>query len=163
MLSHGNLAWTASAAGSVFQSQPDDCCVASLPLSHIAEQMFTIHIPPVTGHKVLRQQLVHMRPSRLSYVILSLQVYFCESLEKLVPTLAEIQPTLLFSPPRYSICFGMNQLLTRGSRIYEKLNAALATKLPPGAKPEQLPDEAKKGMIKAVGLSRGKLCALAMR
>lgn len=118
MLSHSNLSWTASTASQVFQAQAGDCCVAFLPLSHIAEQMFTIHIPPVSGH----------------------QVYFNESLEKLVPTLKEIQPTLLFSPPR----------------IYEKLNLALASKLPPGAKPDQLPVEVKKSLIEAVGLSRAR-------
>jgi hypothetical protein len=53
MLSHSNLSWTASTASQVFQAQAGDCCVAFLPLSHIAEQMFTIHIPPVSGHQVL--------------------------------------------------------------------------------------------------------------
>jgi long-subunit acyl-CoA synthetase (AMP-forming) len=40
-------------------------------------------------------------------------------------------------------------------RIYEKLNLGLASKLPPGAKPDQLPVEVKKSLIEAVGLSRG--------
>jgi long-subunit acyl-CoA synthetase (AMP-forming) len=53
MLSHSNLSWTASTACEVFQAQAGDCSVAFLPLSHIAEQMFTIHIPPVSGHQVL--------------------------------------------------------------------------------------------------------------
>jgi len=52
MLSHSNLSWTASTACEVFQAQAGDCSVAFLPLSHIAEQMFTIHIPPVSGHQV---------------------------------------------------------------------------------------------------------------
>jgi len=40
-------------------------------------------------------------------------------------------------------------------RIYEKLNLGLASKLPSGAKPDQLPVEVKKSLIEAVGLSRG--------
>jgi len=78
MLSHHNLAWTASGALQVVPLGPDDSTLSYLPLSHIAEQMFTIHAPATIG----------------------LQVYFAESMEKLADNLKEVQPTLLFGVPR---------------------------------------------------------------
>jgi hypothetical protein len=62
MLSHDNVTWTAQTSSDLFQAQKDDCCVAFLPLSHIAEQMFTIHIPPVSGHKVNRSSSTSQPP-----------------------------------------------------------------------------------------------------
>ena len=43
MLSHENLAVTASTARQVTGLGPNDSCLSYLPLSHIAEQMFSIH------------------------------------------------------------------------------------------------------------------------
>ena len=78
MLSHRNLAWTASTARDLVSLGPDDCNVSYLPLSHIAEQMFTLHAPITVGSAV----------------------YFAESLEKLPQNLAEVQPTVVFAVPR---------------------------------------------------------------
>ena len=45
MLSHDNLAFTADIALNILgQASPDECVVSYLPLSHIAEQMFSIHL-----------------------------------------------------------------------------------------------------------------------
>jgi long-chain acyl-CoA synthetase len=78
MLSHDNLAWTAALTGRIFVVQPDDCSLSYLPLSHIAEQMFTIHGPITNGYPV----------------------YFAESLAALPQNLKEVQPTIFFGVPR---------------------------------------------------------------
>ena len=79
MLSHGNLTWTADQAPGVLPSlSPDDCTISYLPLSHIAEQMFSIHIPISIGWAV----------------------YFAESIEALAENLREVRPTIFFAVPR---------------------------------------------------------------
>jgi len=78
MLSHDNLSWTAKTAKEMNETQPDDCVLSYLPLSHIAEQMFTIHGAITTGASV----------------------YYAESIEKVPDNLKEVQPTLFFGVPR---------------------------------------------------------------
>jgi long-chain acyl-CoA synthetase len=79
MLSHNNLTWTADCAvNDLANLTPDDISLSYLPLSHIAEQMFTIHAPITVGSAV----------------------YFAESIEKLPDNLKEVQPTVLFGVPR---------------------------------------------------------------
>ncbi|MBK6580717.1 MAG: AMP-binding protein [Sandaracinaceae bacterium] len=55
MLSHHNLAWTAKAAR---HERPRPTATSPRlsypPLSHIAEQMFTVHAPITTGGRVRR-------------------------------------------------------------------------------------------------------------
>src|SRR5204862_5426918 len=43
MLSHTNVTWTAQMAIQTLDFDPEDVGVSYLPLSHIAEQMLTIH------------------------------------------------------------------------------------------------------------------------
>jgi long-chain acyl-CoA synthetase len=78
MLSHENLAWTSLTLSEMNESKPDDCLLSYLPLSHIAEQMLSIHGPITTGGAV----------------------YFAESLEAVPENLKEVQPTLFFGVPR---------------------------------------------------------------
>jgi len=78
MLTHRNLSWTATTAVDMVGLTEGDCSVSYLPLSHIAEQMFTIHAPATTGHGI----------------------YFAESLERLVDNLQSVQPTVIFGVPR---------------------------------------------------------------
>ena len=79
MLSHKNLTWTADCAvNDLANLTQDDISLSYLPLSHIAEQMFTIHAPITVGSTV----------------------YFAESIEKLPDNLKEVQPTVLFGVPR---------------------------------------------------------------
>ena len=49
MLSHDNLAWTAQLLLDIGGRRTDDVSLSYLPLSHIAEQMFTIHMPATAG------------------------------------------------------------------------------------------------------------------
>lgn len=78
MLSHENLAWTAKLAVQLTDLGAHDCSLSYLPLSHIAEQMFSIHGPVTSGA----------------------QVYFAESIEKVPDNIKEVQPTVFFGVPR---------------------------------------------------------------
>ena len=78
MLSHDNLAWTASQAMQVVPCEPGDCTLSYLPLPHIAEQMFSLHLPITAGFSV----------------------YFAESIDKVPDNLKEVQPTVFLGVPR---------------------------------------------------------------
>ena len=79
MLTHANLTWTADQALGVLPTlSPDDSSISYLPLSHIAEQMFTIHVPISVGWPI----------------------YFAESIEALAENLKEVRPTVFFAVPR---------------------------------------------------------------
>lgn len=78
MLSNRNLAWTANVAIQITSIGDTDCSLSYLPLSHIAEQMFTLHIPITTGARV----------------------YYAESIEAVPENLKEVQPTIFFGVPR---------------------------------------------------------------
>ncbi|WP_199732633.1 MULTISPECIES: long-chain fatty acid--CoA ligase [Corallococcus] len=79
-LSHRNLAWTAKQLGETmdFRNMEDDRLLSYLPLSHIAEQVVSLHGPLLMG----------------------MQVYFADSLDALGKNLQEVRPTLFFGVPR---------------------------------------------------------------
>ncbi len=78
MLSHGNLIWTARTLSALNGARDNDVSLSYLPLSHIAEQMATIHLPAMAGSTV----------------------YFAESLEKIPDNLKDARPTVFFGVPR---------------------------------------------------------------
>jgi long-chain acyl-CoA synthetase len=78
MLSHRNLSWTADTALAMTDSRETDVALSYLPLSHIAEQMFSVHGPITSGMKL----------------------YFAESIDKVPENLKEVRPTVLFAVPR---------------------------------------------------------------
>jgi long-chain acyl-CoA synthetase len=78
MLSHGNLAWTSRTLIDLGGAPEGDVSVSYLPLSHIAEQMCTIHMPATMGSTV----------------------YFAESIEKVPENLKDARPTVFFGVPR---------------------------------------------------------------
>jgi len=78
MLTQDNLSWTAAQACDLVKATEKERVLSYLPLSHIAEQMFSIHIAAVTGYPV----------------------YYAESIEKLLDNLLEVRPTLFFGVPR---------------------------------------------------------------
>jgi long-chain acyl-CoA synthetase len=94
MLSHGNLASTARTGAELFQLTANDVLLSYLPLSHIAEQMFTIHTAATVGYAV----------------------YYAESISQLPDNLREVQPTIFFGVPGVWERF-------RG-RVSERLNEA---------------------------------------
>jgi long-subunit acyl-CoA synthetase (AMP-forming) len=77
LLSHDNLTWTAGASEKLGM-RAGDCAVSYLPLSHIAEQMLTIHVPMRVG----------------------VAVHFAESLEKMPQALAKVRPCYFLGVPR---------------------------------------------------------------
>ena len=78
MLSHLAVYTVSRSAKELFDLQPTDRQFSYLPLSHIAEQMFTIHAAVVNGF----------------------QVYYAESGLKVADNVREIRPTILFGVPR---------------------------------------------------------------
>ncbi len=78
MLTHDNLAWTADAAVRSVDVTDADSTLSYLPLSHIAEQLFTIHVPATLGSST----------------------WFARSLDSLLEDLREAQPTLFLGVPR---------------------------------------------------------------
>ena len=78
MLSHDNLAWTAAQTVQMFSVTSADTTLSYLPLSHIAEQTFSIHVPSTSGAAV----------------------YYAESIDKLADNVREVQPTIFFAVPR---------------------------------------------------------------
>ncbi|WP_437589542.1 AMP-dependent synthetase/ligase [Sorangium sp. So ce1000] len=78
MLSHENLTRAADLGARLIPCSSRDVALSYLPLSHIAEQMFTIHIPASVGATV----------------------YFAESMAALADNLTEVRPTLFFGVPR---------------------------------------------------------------
>jgi long-chain acyl-CoA synthetase len=78
MLTQDNLTWTACQACDLVGGTRHERVLSYLPLSHIAEQMFTIHIAAVAGFPV----------------------YYAEALDKLLANLVEVKPTVFFGVPR---------------------------------------------------------------
>lgn len=79
MLTHRNLAFTAGTAkGLIGGVDESDTLVSYLPLSHIAEQMFTIHLPLSSGASV----------------------WFCDDLKKIKDALVAARPTIFLGVPR---------------------------------------------------------------
>jgi long-chain acyl-CoA synthetase len=77
MLSHHNLAATAHTGMELFNLTPNEVLLSYLPLSHIAEQMFTIHTQATVGYSV----------------------YFAQGLSQMPDNLREVQPTVFFGVP----------------------------------------------------------------
>jgi long-chain acyl-CoA synthetase len=77
VLSHANLVFAAQSSVDLFDVTQTDSALSYLPLSHIAEQIFTILAPALTGYPVA----------------------FSQSLGRVRTGLPEIQPTIFFGVP----------------------------------------------------------------
>ncbi len=93
MLSHRNLTWTCDVVRDVLRAGPRDTSLSYLPLSHVSEQMFSVHGPISTGGAV----------------------YYAESMARAPANLREVQPTIVFGVPRIweKLHEGMEQRLAR--------------------------------------------------
>ena len=78
MISHDNIVWTAGQVVKITESGPGEQIISYLPLSHIAEQIVSLHGPYLMG----------------------CTVWFAESLDKLGENLTEVHPTLFVGVPR---------------------------------------------------------------
>jgi long-chain acyl-CoA synthetase len=101
MLSHANLASTAKNGEKLFKLTPNERSLSYLPLSHIAEQMFTIHTAATVGYPI----------------------YYAESVDKLAENLREAKPTLFFGVPRVWERFydGVNARLAEAHGVRQRL------------------------------------------
>ncbi|NNE19921.1 MAG: long-chain fatty acid--CoA ligase [Myxococcales bacterium] len=147
MLSNENLAWTSNVAISITTISSNDCALSYLPLSHIAEQMFTLHIPITTGARV----------------------YFAESIEAVPENLKEVQPTIFFGVPRIWEKFhaGISAKLKEATGVKAKL-VKWAMKV--GWEANQTPDGSKglqfqladkliySKLLPAIGMGNARVC-----
>jgi long-chain acyl-CoA synthetase len=80
MLSHHNLVWTANQLKESVEFGKNNApsLISYLPLSHIAEQIISLHCPLLMG----------------------IQVYFAQSVDKMPDALKELRPTFFFGVPR---------------------------------------------------------------
>ncbi|MBJ6762665.1 AMP-binding protein [Myxococcaceae bacterium JPH2] len=79
MLSHRNLTWTARQLIDTLRvAREDQTLLSYLPLSHIAEQIISLHAP----------------------LLLGLQVYFADSVDAMGKNLQDVRPALFFGVPR---------------------------------------------------------------
>lgn len=78
MITHENFVWTAAAILDALHVEGEQTTVSYLPLSHVAEQIMSIHAPMCKGSVL----------------------YFAESLETLGETLVEVRPTIFMGVPR---------------------------------------------------------------
>ena len=147
MLSNENLAWTSNVAISITTINASDCSLSYLPLSHIAEQMFTLHIPITTGARV----------------------YFAESIEAVPENLKEVQPTIFFGVPRIWEKFhaGISAKLKEATGVKAKLvNWAMkvgweANETPDGTKGLQYQLANKliySKLLPAIGMGNARVC-----
>ncbi len=104
MLSHDNLAWTAQQAADMVHMSPGDRVLSYLPLSHIAEQVFTIHGAATSGYAV----------------------YYARSIEQLRDDLQEVRPTIFFGVPRVweKMAAGITEELGKASGVRARLASA---------------------------------------
>jgi long-chain acyl-CoA synthetase len=101
MLTHKNLTWTADCAQQLTEIYSNDTSLSYLPLSHIAEQMFSIHGPITAGSSI----------------------YFAESIDDVPANLKEVQPTIIFGVPRIWEKFyaGVTGKLSQATGVKAKL------------------------------------------
>jgi long-subunit acyl-CoA synthetase (AMP-forming) len=78
MITHDNIRFVAENFCTLYKPGPDDAVISYLPLSHIAEQVFAIYNPILSG----------------------ICVSFAESMEQLGDNLREVRPTLFVGVPR---------------------------------------------------------------
>jgi long-chain acyl-CoA synthetase len=78
MLSHANVTWTAQSIGHAIEIHDNHELLSFLPLSHIAERMFSVFLPIEFGYKVS----------------------FTESPDTIMDNFREISPTIIFAVPR---------------------------------------------------------------
>jgi long-chain acyl-CoA synthetase len=78
MLSHRNVIWTTWSIGDAVPLSPTDELLSFLPLSHIAERMFSVFLPIRFGYTVS----------------------FTESPDTVMDNFREVSPTLIFAVPR---------------------------------------------------------------
>lgn len=78
MITHDNITWTANQVITTVKGNSEDQIISYLPLSHIAEQVVSLHGP----------------------INMGATTWFAESLDKLGENLTEVRPTIFVGVPR---------------------------------------------------------------
>ncbi|HTO98199.1 MAG TPA: AMP-dependent synthetase/ligase [Myxococcales bacterium] len=136
MLTQANLSYAAETAVKVAGSTPDDVLVSYLPLSHIAEQIISIHSGTGVGGSV----------------------WFCDELERVGQVMREARPTIFFGVPRIweKIQGRIEETVRAAPLLRRKLFAwARASR---GALADRL---VLSRVREAIGLGRARLCVTA--
>jgi long-chain acyl-CoA synthetase len=153
MLSHRNLTFTADVVRDVLHIRPSDTSLSYLPLSHVAEQMFTVHGPISTGSAV----------------------YYAESMRAAPRNLREVEPSIVFGVPRIweKLRDGITEKLARvhgpraqviawarklALRVVEAKNEGKEPSLELALQYEVAKKLALDKIQKALGLARARIC-----
>jgi long-chain acyl-CoA synthetase len=153
MLSHRNLTWTSDVVRDVLRIGPGDSSLSYLPLSHVSEQMFTVHGPTTTGSAV----------------------YYAESVRAAPNNLREVQPSIVFGVPRIwdKLRDGMTAKLARvhgpraqvvlwarqiGTRLVQASSEGREPSLELGLQYELAHKLALAKIKRALGLSNARVC-----
>jgi long-chain acyl-CoA synthetase len=108
LLTHRNLAYNVSAVHEVFPIEPDDRSLSFLPWAHSFGQTCELH----------------------GGISMGMSIAIAEAIDKLIPNLAEVRPTLFFSVPRVfnRIYDGLHARMVEEGGLKKKLfDAALET------------------------------------
>lgn len=108
MLSHHNVTWTTWSIGEALPIYPDDELLSFLPLSHIAERMFTTFLPLRFGYTVS----------------------FTESPDTVMDNFREISPTVIFAVPRiWEKYYSGIRIRIANATWFKKISYGLAEKI----------------------------------
>jgi long-subunit acyl-CoA synthetase (AMP-forming) len=101
MLSHANITWVIEQAGRLVDVRAGEDMISYLPLSHVAEQLFSLH----------------------ASIVLGTCIWFAESLETLGDTLRDVRPHHFLGVPRVweKIQGKMEALGPHGSAVQRKI------------------------------------------
>ena len=108
MLSHRNVVWTSESIGKAIPIRETDELLSFLPLSHIAERMFSVFLPITFGYTV----------------------NFAESTDTIQANFQEISPTIIFAVPRiWEKYYSTIRIKMANSSWFKKICYATAAKI----------------------------------
>ncbi|MDQ7782671.1 MAG: AMP-binding protein [Desulfomonilaceae bacterium] len=108
MLSHYNITWTAWSIGEAIPLYPEDELLSFLPLSHIAERMFSSYLPLRFGYTV----------------------NFSESPDTVMLNFQEVSPTIIFAVPRiWEKYYSSIRIKMANATYFKKLSYAVAERI----------------------------------
>ncbi|MDQ1238073.1 MAG: long-chain acyl-CoA synthetase [Thermodesulfobacteriota bacterium] len=108
MLSHTNVNWTSWSIGQALEIHESDELLSFLPLSHIAERMFSVFLPLRFGYTVS----------------------FTESPDTIMANFREISPTVVFAVPRiWEKYYSGIRIRIANATWFKKVVYSLATKI----------------------------------
>ncbi|MGB9615876.1 MAG: AMP-dependent synthetase/ligase [Desulfomonilaceae bacterium] len=108
MLSHANIIWTTRSIGQALDIRDSDELLSFLPLSHIAERMFSVFLPLRFGYTVS----------------------FTESPDTVMANFREISPTVVFAVPRiWEKYYSGIRIRIANATWFKRVMYGLATKI----------------------------------